>query len=268
MDVEKAVEFVRRKGNEKEIERLDCILEDRKAETRFVEELMRLQNYDGGFPLDMGKGKPSALMPSGFVLRQMDDFNMLQSDIAKKVASFFFAVQEEDGSWNESEAILAYNPPPWMNPKDVRVRILSTAYVGFWLAKLGYSKDGRVKEACGFLARHRKENGALEGFRHTTWIGVSLFAMVHGKGNAATREGLEYLAGIAEDQWAPSQIAWLLWCLGSAKFPKDNRFMKHFLNILLKNQNPNGSFTSEDGPEFSVNATLEAMKVHRCFGFL
>jgi len=261
MDYAKAVEFVRRIGSEEEVERLECILEGRKPKTRFIEELRRLQNIDGGFPLDMEKGKPSTLMDSAVVLLHLEDFNSLQIDIAEKIVDFFFASQNEDGSWNESENILPYNPPPWMNPKDIRVKVLSTAYTGFWLAKLGYSKDNRTKKACDFLINYRKESGAFEGFKHNTWIAASLFAMVYGKRCRVTREGLEFLAKIPEDQWIASQIAWLLWCLSSASFTKSNKFVIHFLNLLSKSQNPDGSFASEDGKEFSVSATLEAIEV-------
>jgi hypothetical protein len=264
MDFTKAVEFAKRMGSEEEVERLECILKGRKPKTRFVEELRRLQNDDGGFPLNMEMGKPSTLMASAVVLVRLEEFNSLQIDIVEKIVGFFFARQSKDGSWNEDENLLPYNPPPWMNPRDIRVKILSTAYTGFWLAKLGYSDNG-IKRACDFLINYRRENGAFEGFRHNTWIAASLFAMVYGKGCNVTREGLKFLAGIPEDQWVTSQITWLLWCLSSANFTKNNRFVKHFLDLLSKSQNPDGSFTSEDGRGFSVSATLEAIKVLKHF---
>jgi len=152
-----------------------------------------------------------------------------------------------------------------MNPKNIGVKISSTAYTGFWLAKLGYSKDKRIKKACNFLIKYKKENGAFEGFRHNTWIAASLFAMVYGKRCRVTREGLKFLAEITKYQWIPSQMAWLLWCLSSANFTRHNKFVKYFLNLLSKSQNPDGSFASEDGREFSVSATLEAIKVLKYF---
>jgi len=265
MDVTKALEFVQRMGSEEEVERSECILEGRRPKTRFVEELRRLQNNDGGFPLNREKGKPSTLMDSSVVLVHLEEFNSLQIDIVEKIISFFFARQNKDGSWNEDENILRYNPPPWMNPRDIRVKILSTAYTGFWLAKLGYSEDNRIKKACDFLINYRREDSAFEGFKHNTWIATSLFAMVYGERCNVTREGLKFLAEIPEDQWIPSQIAWLLWCLSSANFTKNNRFVKYFLNLLSKSQNLDGSFASEDGREFSVSATLEAIKVLKYF---
>ena len=265
MDFARAVKFVQRMDSQEEAERLECIVEGRKPKTRFVEELRKLQNSDGGFPLSIEKGKPSTLMDSTVVLVRLEEFNSLQIDIAEKIVAFFFAMQDKDGSWNENENILPYNPPPWMNPRNIHVKILSTAYTGFWLAKLGYAKDPRIRRACDFLINYRKENGAFEGFRHNTWIAASLFAMVYGKRSRVTREGLKFLAEISEDQWMSSQIAWVLQCLSSADFTKKNRFVKHFLNLLLKSQNPDGSFASEDGEKFSINATLEAIKVLKYF---
>jgi len=265
MDFVKAVGFVRRMGSEEEVERLGCILEGRKPKTRLIEELRRIQNADGGFPLDMEKGKPSTLMDSAVVLVRLEEFNSLQVDIAEKVVGFFFVTQDEDGSWNESGNILQCNPPPWMNPRNIHVKILSTAYTGFWLAKLGYSKHNRIRRACDFLINYRKENGCFEGFRHNTWIAASLFTMVYGKRCRVTKEGLRFLAETPQNQWAPSQIAWLLWCLSSANFTKNNKFVKHFLSLLSKSQNLDGSFSSEDGREFSISATLEAVKVLKYF---
>jgi squalene cyclase len=266
MDFAKAVEFVRKMGNEEEIERLECILEGRKPKIRFVERLRRLQNVDGGFPLNMEAGKPSTLMDSAVVLVRLEEFNSLQTDIAGKIVNYFFARQNRDGSWNEDEDILLYNPPPWMNPRDIRVKMLSTAYTGFWLAKLGYSRDDRVKRACDFLISYRTESGAFQGFRHNTWVAASLFAMVYGKRCDVTRECLDFLVKIPRDQWVSSQIAWLLWCLFSADFAESDESVRHFLSLLSKSQNPDGSFTSEDGGEFSVSATLEAIKALKYFG--
>jgi prenyltransferase beta subunit len=240
-------------------------LKGRKPETRFIEELKKLQNADGGFPLLREKGKPSTLMDSCVVLVSLEEFNSLQIDITNKIVNFLFARQRENGSWNENENIIPHNPPPWMNPRDVKVKILSTAYTGFWLAKLGYSRDNRIKRACDFLINYRRENGAFEGYRHNTWVAASLFAMVYDKRCNVTIRGLQYLAEIPEEQWIPSQIAWLLWCLGTANFTGKNKFVKHFLNLLLKSQNPDGSFVSEDGREFSVSATIEAIKVLKFF---
>jgi len=261
MDFVRAVGFVQRMGSEEEKERLECILKGRKPKTYFIENLRKLQNSDGGFPLNMEEGKPSTLMDSAVVLGRLEEFNSLQIDIAEKIADFFFVTQNKDGSWNENENILQFNPPPWINPRNIHVKILSTAYTGFWLAKLSYSKDNRIKKACNFLINYRKENGSFEGFRHNTWIASSLFAMAYGKRCKVTRDGLEFLSKIPEGQWVPSQIAWLLWCLSSANFTKNNRFVKYFLNSLSKSQNPDGSFVSEEGEGFSVSATLEAIKV-------
>jgi hypothetical protein len=265
MSFTKAIKFVQRNGKEEEVERLECILKRRKPKPHFIEDLRRLQNTDGGFPLLMQKGKPSTLIDSCVVLVSLEEFNSLQINITDKIVSFFFARQEKDGSWNEDENITPYNPPPWMNPKDIRVKILSTAYTGFWLAKLGYQKDNRIKRACDFLINYRRENGAFEGFRHNTWIAVSLFAMVYGKRCNVTKRGLKYLAEIPDDEWISSQIAWLLWCLSSANFTSKNKFVNHFLNLLSQSQSPDGSFRSEDGREFSVSATIEAIKVLKYF---
>jgi hypothetical protein len=266
MDFLKAVEFVWKAGTEEEVERLECILEGRKPKSRFLEKLRKLQNPDGGFPLLREKGKPSTLMDSAVVLVSLEEFNSLKIDIADKIASFFFARQNKDGSWNEDENIIPYNPPPWMNPKDMRAKVLSTAYTGFWLAKLGYSQDIRIKKACDFLVKHQKKNGAFEGFKHSTWIAASLFAMVYGKECNVTERCLKFLAEIPQDQWVPSQMAWLLWSLVSANFKKDNKFVRLFLDLLAESQSSNGSFAGEDEEEFAVSATLEVIKVLKYLG--
>jgi hypothetical protein len=53
----------------------------------------------------------------------------------------------------------------------------------------------------------------------------------------------------------------MLWCFVMAHIPKENPFAARMRNELPLRQRLDGSFASEDGDEFSVSATIEALKV-------
>ncbi len=265
MNLARAIEFVRRKGNAGEVERLRCILEGSEPNAKIVREFEELQNPDGGFPLRMEPGRPSTINDSTVALVRLEEFNLQHGGTARKVARFLLGRQAEDGSWNEDEGIDRYGLPPWMDPRNPPVRLYCTAYAGFWLTKLGYGKGEKVGLALALLEKHRRETGAFEGFRHTTWIATSLFAATKGTRCRVAAEGLRFLGTIPEEQWASSQLSWMLWCLGSSGYTKANRVVARFLDLLFARQSADGSFASEDGLEFSANATIEAIKVFKSF---
>lgn len=265
MGILEAIEFVNKNGSEEDILCLNCILEGKKADPPYISELIDLQNKDGGFPYNFEKGNTSTLMDSTAVLVIMEEFNYLDHEIVEKIVKFLLNKQEEDGSWNESEDIVMYNPPIWMDPRNLHVKILSTAYVGYWLAKLGYDKDDRVKRACEFLTNYRHENGSFEGFLHSTWIAASLFAKVYGKEHEVVRNAIRYLISIPKHLWTPPQLSWLLWSFGSVGFTKEEKNMGYFVDLLLNIQREDGSFVTEREEPYSVRATIEAIKALKKF---
>jgi squalene cyclase len=119
-----------------------------------------------------------------------------------------------------------------------------------------------------FLLQRQDKSGRFYGFRHTTWIAVGAFAMA-GEGYAGIVErGLDALLAILPAEWEDSQLAWALDCLYTAGVPFSHSFVQQSLAELVNRQAQDGSWASEDGPEFAASATLEAIKVLKHFGVI
>ncbi|MBU7025266.1 MAG: hypothetical protein HXS40_13980, partial [Theionarchaea archaeon] len=167
-------------------------------------------------------------------------------------------------TWDEPDKILSYGPPPWMTPHNEHAIAFTTANSTFWLGVKGL-KEEPFHRACTFLKSSQDESGKFSGFIHTTWISTAMLAMENGWTFNPVVKALSYLKGLSLNQWEASQISWMLWCFALADIPSDTRFLKKAVRELLTRQKKDGKFQSEDGDPFSVNSTLEAVKVMRAF---
>lgn len=259
--MKQAIDFVCKNGNILEKARLDVILGRKKPVKSVIRMIANLQNKDGGFPYNMEKGKPSTISDTTVALIWLNDLKMLDSDIGKKAIKHLISLQKENGSWDENPEISSYNPPVWMIPGDKKTIVYDTTYSAFWLGISGHRESLSFKKAYNFLIEYQNESGRFEGFLHSTRIGASVIAMVEDWESDRVRTAIKYLDDVDSDKWVASQISWMLWCFVIADGPKDNSFVRKMLQELIKRQRKNGDFASEDGDEFAVNATLEAIKV-------
>ncbi len=265
MDLNKAYLFVVGKGNPEEKQRVICLLTGEKPDPLLLAQFRAAQNPDGGFPFDMVRGHPSSLMDTSLVLLWLEELNSLDTDIAVRALSFIAGKQRKTGEWCEDMELEPLNPPFWMNPRDLKQVVFSTANCGFWLAKTGFGKKENLVNACEFLSRYRNRNGSFYGFIHSTWIGASLFSLVHAKENRVVKEAVDFLLNVPLENWFTSHITWLLWCLGSAGFTRKDEVITTFLSYLMEKQGEDGGFISEDAEEFTVATTIEALKVAKMF---
>jgi len=261
INMKQAIDFVYKNGNIIKKARLDAILREKKPAKSVVGKILDLQNEDGGFPYNMKKGKPSTISDTTVALIWLNDLKMLDSDTGKKAIKHLISLQKEDGSWDENPEISSYNPPVWMTPGDKKTIVYNTAYSAFWLGISGHGKSLSFKKAYNFLVEYQKESGKFEGFLHSSWIGTSVIAMIEGWESKRVKRSLKFLDHIDWSSWVASQISWMLWCFMVADVPKENIFVSKMLNKLRGKQRDDGSFASEDGEEFAVGATLEAIKV-------
>lgn len=259
MNTKLAVQYVKKNGNEEQKNRLESVLSRKKAKESYWAELEPIQNLDGGFPYGLVAGRPSTMMDTLVAFIKLDELNSLEGDLVEKAVRFLFLSQHGEGSWQEPKEIEQFNPPPWMESGDVKAKLFTTAYTAFWLARLGYSGDERVLQACDFLLKFAHPDGHILGFIHTNWIAASVLAMCMGKDHWSVRGITDYMMEIQEESWVASQVAWLLWSLACAGFTKEDDAVKYFLSILSTMQWSDGSFQSEEeGGE--VEATMEVIK--------
>ena len=265
VDLDKALRFIYQYGNEIDIARLNAIFKNEIYNTEVLSFFANLQNSDGGFPYKQIKGYYSTISDTEYIFTWLEDLNMINTVIFKKALSFIAGRQKEDGSWDENAKILEYNPPNWMKPGSRSAIIFNTANSIFWFLIHGTRYNTLISKGYNFLLSYQKSNGKFEGFIHNTWLGVSVFGILEGWKSERVKRGLDYLSRIPSNQWITSQITWMLWNFVLAGIPKDNPFIKQMLKKIDNKQNNNGSFLSEDGNQYSANATIEVMKILKMF---
>ena len=259
----RALDYIRSNGTDIEAARIERILNGVKPPPAVVRSITGAQNEDGGFPYRGTGGHPSTLSDTSYRLVWLDDLGLLHSAAGRRAVGFIASSQKPDGSWDENPAVNSYNPPPWMKPGKTASVVFNTANSLFWLLMAGRPEG--VRQGLWFLARHQTSPGAFAGFRHNTWLAVSVIGMVEGWQAPGVQQGLDFLAGIPAGEWVASQISWMLWTFLKCGMPGGSAPVGRMLEELLQRQAADGGFPAEDGPAFAVNATIEALKVVRLY---
>ena len=268
MNVDKAIAFLRQYGTDLEKARMEWIVNKIKPDDFVIAPFLGLQRSDGGFPFGDHKGNLSAVHNTLSAILCLEELGLFDSAHAGRAFQFLLAAQKDDGGWDEDPAISQYDLPFYITPGDLRTRLYLSAYACYWLGLKPYIEHAKFRKALYFLISHQEESGKFFGFLHTTWIAVSAFAIAGRPYAKIVSKGLKYLMGKPFDEWADSQIAWVLECLGRAKLSKVHPFISDCLAELAQRQKPDGTWISEDGEEFTARATLSAIRAFKIYGLL
>jgi hypothetical protein len=267
MDTEKAIAYVEAQGNIVERARLAAILWDEPPSEAVLSELAASQNPDGGFAYWLQPGQVSTVCDTAFVLQWFDDLRMYEGPIVNPAVEFLLAYQQEDGGWDEVGAVGALNPPEWMIPGRIETRVWLTAYCAHVLLHFGYAEAEEAKGCpIDFLLAHRDGSGRLAGYLRATWIALPTLAFYLGPDSEPFRQAIAVVEANYSPDWVGSYLAWLLRCLQDAGLPANHPLVARCLADLERKQRPDGSWESEDGEEFAVRATVEALRVLKRYG--
>ena len=268
MKIDKAIDFVRQNGTDLERARVGWLISGVKPTENMIQQFLELQCPDGGFPFGGGKGNPSAVDSTLSAIGYLEDLGLFHSTHVDRAFTYLLLVQKKDGGWDEDPGITEYSLPPYITPGDLRTRVYLSAHASYWLALKQHLEDPKFREALYFLVSHQEDSGRFFGFRRTTWIAVSAFALAGRPYSKIVSKGLKYLMDKPLDEYADSQIAWALEYLGRAGLPKVHPFISDCLAELAQRQKPDGAWISEDGESFTVGATISALKAFKIFGVL
>lgn len=255
MNFEKAIEFIRKNGDEVEQARLDYLLTLQRPAEQIVGKLFAGQRADGGWPPFWAE-KYSSLDATCFRLARAEQLGITSADIhVSKAIKFLAKRQAPEGSWEEESAV-GEAAPPWVKPGELSARLYLTSNCGFWLALLGKNRDGASK-AAGYLRANLDEVGHLPSFPHTDWLAGALW---HKVGWQEPRDKAFVYLGQRLNHLAPSNFAWLITSLCAAGVSPDHPLVTQAVLRLEQNQSSNGSWQGEDGARQDVHATLEALR--------
>jgi hypothetical protein len=261
VNLESAVAFVRSQGNAVEQARLTHLLDDEPPAPEAVNDLLAGQRSDGGWP-PFWASDYSSLDATCFRLAQAEQMGITSSETAiTRAVRFLVRRQRSDGSWEEDETVASV-APPWAKPGDLSARLYLTANCGFWLAILDRTDDAALRTA-GYLRTHIDRDGHLPGFPHTHWLAGGLWYRLNWRESA--ERVLSYLSRRLYDLPA-SNLAWLITTLLDARVPASHTVVDTAASLLEQCQDHDGRWPSEDGSEWDVHATLEALRALRLCG--
>ena len=138
--------------------------------------LRPFQNADGGWrglDSDM-KGPLSTISCTWVALQWLSWLNGKNSESLKKTVEFIVKAQYENGSWDEPDEILKYDPPPWMIPREYENQLWLTSAICCQLMEINKTAEINFNLAIDFL-RAGWDGKRFPGATHPHWMAIVIF---------------------------------------------------------------------------------------------
>jgi hypothetical protein len=254
-----AVAFVRDNGDELELARLAGLLGRERPDPRAMRALSTRQNEDGGFPYLMIAGRPSAVTATAGALQWMQDLRLLRAPQTERVLAYFLAAQRPDGSWDESPALVKYDPPPLARPGYAAARHYITATAALWVARLLGPGHDSARRATGYLRASRDGEWPADEPLQVSVAETAACAAVDGPTSTVAAAGMHVLTRLAPESWSADRLADLCVALYGAGLDAGGPLLDGALHGLGERQRDDGGWTSEYGPDRDVDLALLAL---------
>lgn len=259
IDIERARAFVESRGTELDRARV-AALRDRVVPEAVPDAIVALQNADGGFPVGLVAGRPSALSPTAYVLTWLRDLELVDSEVGQRALAFIEGRQLPRGIWREQPEVMQWDPPPWMDPDSTAADVYTTALCASTIAVLS-DDDLTADVAVNWLQTQQARDGLLVGFKaHSSWLAIPAFERIFGQETRATRRLIAGLGTILAPEWSSGMVAWMLQSLLDGRYTRRTELVNRAWLQLSDAQLPDGSFGVEEG-EDPVQTTLQAIDV-------
>jgi hypothetical protein len=262
VNLTRAIAYIRQHGAPLELARLHAALGETAAVEEASQQVAALQNPDGGWPYRQQEGQPSSLAATHHALTWLAELGLRESGVAQRGLDFLLATQQPDGSWRESEQIAALNPPQWMSPDSPLANAYLTADSAYHLAVGRDPELEAVAQGCNYLYQLELE----EQYPQTIWIMGALFTIAEGENSEVALAAREYLEARLDTNWDASALAWLLNTYLNAGIAASTPLLAKARTLLEPLQQPNGSFTSDDGDPFTLDVTIQAVRALQAAG--
>lgn len=262
VDFDRAVAFVRERGDELDNIRLDELVGagatlSHEQERRFFAG----QRADGGWP-PFWAPDYSSLDATCFRLAQGDGLGLGLDPVPfDRATEFLRGRQQADGSWEEDESVREL-APPWVVPGELGPRLYVTANCAWWLANATLtsfvSHDDAAQRAGAYLERHLAPDGSLSSFLQAHWLAAGLWIRL-GRNDLAARV-LDYLATLVDDSVPSGALSWMLTTLDGLGISPEHPVIQKATARLMAQQRADGSWASEDGPDRDPYVTVEVLR--------
>ncbi len=254
VDLDAAIGFVVAKGDPVDRARLHYL----RTGTGPIDEIMAAaeagQTLVGGWPA-FYSGRVASIDATCFRLAQLDDLGALSRHPARSAVHWLASRQRLDGTWQEDET-LAADAPPWAQPGDPEATLYLTANAAYWLAMVG-GYDDNLGRAAQVLRDNINADGTWPSFLVTGWLGASVLHKAEYFYESARMQSV--LTERMPDMTG-ADAAWLASSMRRIGIPDDNWTLQAARRRLTDTQRPDGGWTSDDGPAFDVEVTLNAIR--------
>ena len=249
-----AVNFINENGAQVEHARLEYTLHGIQPPAEIVDLFSSDQNPDGSWSPFWAPGY-SSLDATCFHLAQAYQLGIdQQAPPWIKAILFVSERRNDDGTWEEDISIRE-SAPPWVEPGDQSAKLYLTSNCSYWLALNSALRD-KVRKSAEYLAENLDETGRMPSFIQTHWLTAGV---LHSTGMAKqTRLVMGYLQKRLDD-FSASNLTWLITAIIAAEIPAGHALIQGALNRLTSMQQEDGSWHSDDGADFNLHTTLEAL---------
>lgn len=272
VDFEAAMGFVIAKGDPVDRARLSWLRTGTPPDPELVARSEAGQTADGGWPAFWADGVAS-VDATCFRLAELDDLGALGRPSVRHALDWLANRQRSDGTWEEDVA-LAEIAPPWARPGDPEACLYLTANAAFWLSvagpearsagpldnRPGGAYAGVVAKAAQALRGSLRPGGTWPSFLVTGWLGAAVLHRQEMYYEAALMQMV--LAGRLPDM-TPADVAWLAAALRRAGVAADDQLLAAARARLTQTQRSDGGWTSDDGEQFDIQVTLNAIRAFR-----
>jgi hypothetical protein len=263
IDGDKAIAFVRQRGNRLDRLRLRRALGEPFTLAEAEEVLVPYQFPDGSWDYDSPEEKPSRIGSLGgtiHCLRWLREFGLGGNPQTARTLGFLVSVQSPDGSFYETEAKLAHSPQEWLREETLIDRFYFTAAVPMRLFSLGYKEHPVIEPALKWLGLQWKDWDTVAGTWYGAWALLCLY-----KYDIGPRESLYIRCHEYTRDWLPrlksQPLTWLLDALHGAGFSVEEPLVENGIARLLTLQSEDGSWP--DTEYSTVETTVTALRLLR-----
>lgn len=155
------VRYVRENGKSyHKLRMYRCLYSGGEDVVQYQEELIQLQNSDGGWPWTWEQGHPSGMAETARAVEiLMSEGEDKRAEYIRRAVEMMFDLQELDGGWTENKELKDHIPKEWdwMNLNYSCTWI--TASIVAALVRAGFEIDERVRKGLAFIHSTQKEDG-------------------------------------------------------------------------------------------------------------
>ncbi|WP_432050079.1 prenyltransferase/squalene oxidase repeat-containing protein [Verrucosispora sp. NA02020] len=272
VDIDAAIGFVVAHGDTVERARLSWLRTGTPPQPETLDSAEVGQTSGGGWPASWGDPVAS-VDATCFRLAELDDLGALGRPAARRALDWLAASQQRDGCWEEDPA-LAETAPEWARPGSPEARLYLTANAAFWLTvagldaraagpldhRVGGAYAGVVHAAGQALAAHLRPDGSWPSFLAAGWLSA---AVLHRQQLFYESARIKALLAERMPEASPADAAWLASTLRRVEVDEQEWTVVAARRRLTETQRTDGGWSSDDGHQFDVHATLAVIRAFR-----